>query len=400
MHILFVTDYLPYPPTSGDRIRVLNIAKRVAKMHDISIAAPVRNLVEAQGIEATREICRRVEVADLPRKHPMRHIPGLVRFSFQGKPLELHFLYSKELESKITDILVSENVDIIHFEHSRMAHYVSAIPKNSTVKTVLTFHNIAYQQFDTIYKVIHAPIPKFRAWLFSRQMYRWEPHCIETLDRCITVSKNDRQLLLNGKNGEVIDVVPNGVDTKINQPLAREDLQPTLLLIGLMSYAPYADSALYFCEKILPIVKEKVRNLRVFIVGSNPPEKVKQIHGDGIIVTGFVPEVAPYYRQSTISIVPLRAGGGTRLKILESMAYGRPVVSTSLGCEGLEVKDMEHLLVADTPKKFAENIIYLLEDHALYEKITADARRLVEKQYDWDMIAQKMLSIYDELVTK
>lgn len=396
-HILFVTDYFPYPPVSGDRIRVYHLARRLAQTYRVSIAAPVRTPEEAESVEAMYEFCEHVLSASLIRRHPLLHLPGLARTALARQPLELHFLTSNDLIRKIRALLESDPVDILQFEHSRMAHYADPVSSPAGPRKVLTFHNVAYQQFETIYRITRPPVAKFRAWLFSRQMRTWEAHCVRAFDRCVTVSENDRQLLLDVSPGARIDVAPNGVDTHANQPISRAGGPPTLLMIGLMSYAPYTDSAIYFCEEILPILRKRVGAVRVFIVGSEPPLKVRSLEGDGVCVTGRVPEVRPYYQQSTVSVVPLRAGGGTRLKILEAMALGRPVVSTSLGCEGLKVEDGEHLLIADDPGSFASQIERLLTDPSLYNRIVTRARSLVESQYDWDIIAAQMLKIYDEL---
>jgi polysaccharide biosynthesis protein PslH len=176
-----------------------------------------------------------------------------------------------------------------------------------------------------------------------------------------------------------------------------DSLSPALLFVGNLSYPPSADAALYFCKEILPQVCSLLEGVETWIVGANPIPELLQLDGKFIHVTGQVPDVTPYYRRSSVCVVPVRAGGGTRLKILEAMALGRPVVSTTVGSEGLAVVDGEHLLVADSPKVFAEQIVHLLTDQTLYERITANARRLVVTQYDWDAIAARLLQIYDEL---
>jgi glycosyltransferase involved in cell wall biosynthesis len=135
-------------------------------------------------------------------------------------------------------------------------------------------------------------------------------------------------------------------------------------------------------------------------VGTDPLPDVLQLAGDGVHVTGYVKDVLPYYEQTAVSIVPLRAGGGTRLKILESMALGRPVVSTSIGCEGLDVIDGRHLLIADDPKSFADKTVRLLTDSVLFQHIATEARQLVVNRYDWDIIAHQLMDIYSELVQR
>jgi glycosyltransferase involved in cell wall biosynthesis len=137
--------------------------------------------------------------------------------------------------------------------------------------------------------------------------------------------------------------------------------------------------------------------IEVWIVGRDPLPEVKRLNGNGVNVTGQVKDVLPYYKRTTVCIVPLRAGGGTRLKILEAMALGRPVISTTIGCEGLDVEDGQHLLIADTPKKFAEKTVRLLTDRTLHHKIRTNARQLVETRYDWDSIAGQLMHIYEEI---
>ena len=138
--------------------------------------------------------------------------------------------------------------------------------------------------------------------------------------------------------------------------------------------------------------------VQVWIVGVDPPQEVFRLTGNGVHVTGRVEDVIPYYSRSTVSIVPLRAGGGTRLKILEAMALGRPVVSTSIGCEGLDVVDGQHLLIADDPQQFADKTVRLLTDSTLYKRIAAEAREFVVTRHDRDVIAGQLLDVYTKVM--
>ena len=228
-------------------------------------------------------------------------------------------------------------------------------------------------------------------------MHQWEPRYAERFDRCTTVSEIDRQLLLKANPRLRVDVIPNGVDIQKYQPLPAENASPTLLFIGNMGYPPCVDAVLYFCREIFPLIRRKIGAAELWIVGRDPRPEVLQLNGDGVHVTGRVDDVIPYYRQSAVCVVPLRAGGGTRLKILEAMALGRPVVSTTIGCEGLDVVDGEHLLIADTPEQFAEKTVRLLTDRQLYQHIAANGRQLVEDRYDWDKIAGRLMDVYAEI---
>jgi glycosyltransferase involved in cell wall biosynthesis len=230
----------------------------------------------------------------------------------------------------------------------------------------------------------------------------WEPRYAERFDRCTTVSEVDQRLLMNANPRLHVDVIPNGVDIEKYQPLPspRENVSASLMFIGNMGYPPCADAALYFCSEIFPLIRQAINAAELWIVGRDPGTEVLQLNSGNIHVTGRVDDVVSYYRQSPICVVPLRAGGGTRLKILEAMALGRPVVSTTIGCEGLNVIDGEHLLIADTPEQFAEKTVLLLSDRQLYQHISANGRQLVETCYSWDKIAERLMEVYTEMVAE
>ena len=167
-----------------------------------------------------------------------------------------------------------------------------------------------------------------------------------------------------------------------------------------MDYQPNVDAVLYFTKEIFPIIKRQTKNAKLFIVGSNPTKKIKQLElekNKNIIITDYVDDVQPFYEQCAISVVPLRAGSGTRLKILESMAFGRPVISTSIGCEGLHVCNNENIIISDKPEKFAMKTIELLQNVNFREKISKNGRNLVEHNYSWESIAKKQIQIYEKL---
>jgi glycosyltransferase involved in cell wall biosynthesis len=325
------------------------------------------------------------------------HLPGLLRFALTGKPLELKFLYSKELVRKIKQLVSSVDFDIVQIEPSRMAFYLETLPSGARYKCILVFHNVTSNQYDRIFQIEPMSVGKMRTRLYSWMMQSWEPRYAEQFDRCIAMSEADRYLLTTANSRLKVDVIPNGVDAQMYQPLSFDGTQPALLFIGTMSYQPCIDAALYFVAEILPHITRAVPNVETWIVGRDPSPQVVQLNGNGVHVTGRVDDVRPYYSRSTVCVVPLRAGGGTRLKILEAMALGRPVVSTTIGCEGLDVVDGEHLLIADNPEQFAEKIIHLLKDKAFYQSIVLNARQLVVDKYDWDVIAEQLLDLYDKM---
>ena len=188
----------------------------------------------------------------------------------------------------------------------------------------------------------------------------------------------------------------NGVDTVKFQPLPPVH-DPVLLFIGALDYLPNQDAANYLCREIFPLLKKSFQSVKILLVGRKPSHEMLSLASEAIEVWGDVPEVEPYYRQASIAVVPLRAGSGSRLKILEAMALGRPVVSTRKGAEGLDIQAGKDFLAADDPAAFAASIAMLLNDPGLYRNGSLQARKTVEEKYDWSASARKMLAIYNKV---
>ncbi len=398
MRILMIANYLPYPQTSGGRIRIYNLLHRVACRHEVSLAAFLESAGDVEGIAHLQQFCAKVETANFSQRSRLAKVPGLLRYALEGKPPELMLLHSEELKCKIDQLCSTMDFDIVQIE-SVMGLYLDKLPRGKRFKSVEMFQNFTSQQFERVSNVEQRWDRKLRTRINALTMGYWEPRYASKFDRCTVVSEMDRQLLQRSNPHLKVDVIPNGVDVEKYQPLPlpSEKAIPALLFIGHMGYPPCVDAVLYFCSEVLPLIRQRVANAELWIVGRDPrPEVIALDHGD-VHVTGQVDEVIPYYQRCPICVVPLRAGGGTRLKILEAMALGRPVVSTSIGCEGLNVIDGKHLLIADTPAQFAEKTIRLLQDRQLYHHLVINGRELVESCYGWDQIANKLMTVYDEM---
>ena len=399
MRILMIANYLPYPQVSGGRIRVYNLLRQVANRHEVSLAAFIESPEDVEGVSHLRQFCARVETADLDRRSRMAKAPGMLRYALEGKPPDLMLLHSEDLVRKIDDLLATTDFDIVQME-SVMGLYLGALPRARTCKTIMMFQNFASQQFERMSLVEDSWDRKLRARINQVAMGRWEPRYAERFDRCTTVSELDQRLLREANPRLQVDVIPNGVDLEKYQPLPPPpgDAPPSLMFIGSMAYPPCVDAVLHFWRESFPLIRREIDPLEFWVVGADPHQAVRDLDGNGVHVTGRVADVIPFYRQSAVCVVPLRAGGGTRLKILEAMALGRPVVSTSIGCEGLDVVDGQHLFIADTPDQFAEKTVRLLRDRQTYQQMAANARRLVETRYGWDKIGERLVNVYQDVI--
>jgi sugar transferase (PEP-CTERM/EpsH1 system associated) len=399
MRILMITNYVPYPEISGGKIRTYNLLRRVAGRHEVSLAALTGSPEDADAIHHLRQFCHSIETASMDRRSRLAKAPGMLRYALEGKPPELKLQHSQELVEKIANLCSIIDFDIVQID-VHMALYLEALPPTRSYKSLEMFHNVTAHQLPRISQVERRADTRLRTRLNGIVMGRWEPRYAEKFDRCTTVSELDRELLLNANPRLHVDVIPNGVDTEKYQllPWPPASAPPCVMFIGNMNYPPCIDAVIYFCREILPRIHEVIKPIEFRIVGSNPHPDVQALTGNGVHVTGTVEDVLPHYQATAVCVVPLRAGGGTRLKILEAMALGRPVVSTAIGCEGLDVIHGEHLLIAETPEQFAANTVRLLKDPELSHYLCRNARKLVETRYGWDRIAQRLLDIYEEMV--
>lgn len=398
MRILNITNRIPYPLVSGAPLRSYNLLRRFARDHDVYLAA--FSGTDEQQEEAPRllEFCRRVVTV---RSRPQKILPlfwKLMKWPLQGGPTELRLSFSDELAKGIQNLIAEIDFDVIQIEHGSMGLYLETLPSNLRKRTAWILHDIDFDKFKRISRIERKVDKKLRAWIHSTMMRRWQPHFAQLFGLCVTMSEADRRLLITANKRLRVEVSPNGVDTHLYQPIPEETKKQAILFIGNMGYQPNIDAATYFCKQILPIIRKKIADVEFWIVGIDPGESVKKLGGNGVFVTGGVPDVTPYYRRSKVCVVPLRAGSGTRLKILEAMAIGRPVVSTSIGAEGLDVADGKQIIIANDSMGFAEKTIELLRNHALRTSLVAEARKHVVASYDWDVIAARLLTAFKGII--
>jgi glycosyltransferase involved in cell wall biosynthesis len=218
----------------------------------------------------------------------------------------------------------------------------------------------------------------------------YEKNTCQKFDQIWVTSPEDLNKFTQWVPAGKIKVVPNGVDLNFFQGKSGEEGKKRLIFLGLMSYFPNIEAVLFFTNEIFPLIKRKIPEIDFFIIGPGlDDEKGKQLKSEGIKIIGPVKDVRKFLSPSSIMVVPLKKGGGTRLKILESFALECPVVSTSIGCEGLAVQHNKHLLIADTPTEFAQAVVRLVKNEKLRHQITREAKKLVEIQYSWSLIGER-----------
>ncbi len=392
MHILWLKSDLLLPLDKGGRLRTWHLLRRLAEHHDItylSFADPGQER-DAAGM---REVARRVVTvarAD-PAKGSLRFYMDAARYLADPLPYAVAKYRSAAYTDRLQALLRGHAFDLVVCDFLVPAvNLPGALPCPAVVFT----HNVEAEIWRR-----HAET-KTRAaarWLYRMQherMLRFEGDVLARFDGILTVSDADRDTfarLYPRAAAKPTWVVRTGVDTTYFAPArVRPADPPQLVFTGSMDWLPNEDAMTYFCRDILPLVREHEPRVRLSIVGRAPTPAVCALAGDAVEVTGRVDDVRPYLERAAVCVVPLRIGGGTRLKIFEAMAMAKAVVSTTVGAEGLPVVDGRHALIADAPGAFADAILSLLRDASRRAAIERAARALVVGHYDWSAVAGEL----------
>jgi glycosyltransferase involved in cell wall biosynthesis len=273
-------------------------------------------------------------------------------------------------------------------------------PGRLIVPSVLFQHNVESEIWRRHAATAGNPARKLMYQMEFRKMLRYEQVAVRKFHHVIAVSENDRALMTHWVDPDRVSVVPTGVDLGQYRPDPEgKEPGPVVSFVGAMDWEPNVDGVEYFCREIWPAIRAEMPEARFRIVGRNPDRRVQKWASDSIEVTGRVPSVVEYLRQSAVVVVPLRIGGGTRLKIYEAMATAKAVVSTTVGAEGLEVRHGRDIMLADDSQSFAHAVIMLLKDRELrcrYEKAAAETAA----RYDWPAIGERFSGMLRSVVEK
>jgi polysaccharide biosynthesis protein PslH len=399
--VLFVTEPLPYPVRSGGVLRVASLIKALAKYPDYEVHV-LGFQPEAYQDGQLAKAHASMQGVQLHLYRVNREKVGLVRslnFITTGNPAQL----SLNIKHALADLHRQHHFDVIQFERTNVGFYVDAVPLTPKHPLlVLDCHDVMTIWWKRVFE--HETSLSKRAKALSRfaGFKFWEPRLLRRFGLVLACSADDAKHLHRLSPGSRIQVVPNGVDCQIYEPLpfvkANDQKQTYILFVGNFSYQPNRQAAKFMAEEIMPHVVRLLpeHQPKLLLVGGSPTPDVEALpkRYSWVELKTDVPEIVPYYQMSSLVVAPIQFGTGTRLKILEAMALGRAIVTTKLGCEGIPLIDGETALIADAPLEFAQKVARLIREPQTAEKLAHNARSLVEKQFDWDKIGQTLLECY------
>ena len=400
MHILWIKTELLHPVDKGGKIRTYNMLKELKRNNRITYLTLDDGVASASERSSASEYAH--EVVCVPFQPRQKFTPGfygeLLVNLFSSLPYAIRKYQSAQLRRQISDR--AKSVDLVVCDFLAPA---ANVPRNLACPTVLFQHNVEAVIWKRHYEVQSNFLKK--AYLFTQwlKMRGFERRMCRQFDAVVAVSKEDCEQMHNDYGIEAVFEVPTGVDTNFFRPGGKEKTaEHNIVFTGSMDWLPNEDAINYFTGEILPRIKQKIPDVTLTVVGRNPyPSLLELAKKDpAVVVTGRVDDVRPYMERAAAYVVPLRIGGGTRLKIYEAMAMEKAIVSTTIGAEGLPVENGTELVLADAAEDFATAVVKVLADQAFASELGAKAAATVRQNFGWQQVAERFAAICEQVAPK
>ncbi len=387
MKILIVSSYLPYPLFSGGQIRLYNLIKNLSEKHSITLVCEKRDYQTTKDIGEVSKICDEVYTVDRKKQWTPKNI---LRTGFSLDPFLITGHRNLEMKKIISKLINEEVFDLIHVE----TFYVMQNLPRTNLPVVLAEHNIEYKVYEKFVKkslIIGRPL----LYLDILKLKRAEKAYWKKATKLIAVSKVEAEEMKRD-----VDIIPNGVDTQKfkMKKIIKDKTHKKVLFIGDFKWIQNRDSIVYIIKNIWPKILKNNPNTSLWVVGKKIPDSIKAI-GDLSVVfdENASNKTENIFQEADILLAPIRVGGGTNFKILEAMSTGTPVITTALGNEGIKATENEEIIICDKPEEFSNKASLLLSDEYLYEKISRNSRKFIEKNFDWKNISEKLDKVYESL---
>lgn len=400
MRILLLTPQRPYPPHQGTTLRNFNLIKELAKRHQVCVLSFLDPDQDPDKPGPLPRLCEWLETVPVPQRSTAVRLRQLL---LTTRPDMSWRLWSPHFADLLRHRLSQESFDVVQIEGIEMAPYlpvVQAVQPRPLV--VYDAHNAEWILQERAFLADLKSPARWPAavysWIQRHRLRRYEARLLEQVDHTIAMSAPDMVALRDVNPRAAITVIPNGVDLEAYSNFRGQPIHYDLVFTGKMDFRPNVDAMLWFGRHVLPLIQAERPGVTVAIVGRRPHPRLDVLRQlPGVTITGYVPDVRPYIAGATVYIAPLRVGGGTRLKLLEAMTMGKPIVSTTVGAEGFPVVNGQELLLADTPEAFARAVLDLLDNPTRRLQLGRAGQAFARANYGWDSLIPHMEKIYAEL---
>lgn len=388
MNILYVCHRFPYPPKRGGKIRPFNMIRHLtAQGHQVTVCSLVRSPQEAEEGRGIAAHCAAFEMGAV--REPVqfaRMVANLPRLT----PSSMGYFYSADLQRRIRELLSSQHFDLIFVHCSSVAQYVEHV---QGIPKILDFGDMDSQKW--LEYANYKPWPLSWGYTLEGTKVLWaEKRLARKFDLCTATTRAERETLDGYGTGALTDWFPNGVDAQFFAPMHEPYDADTISFIGRMDYYPNQECMQRFCDQVWPLLQVRRPNMKLLIVGADPSPEMRRLgERPGVTVTGSVPDVRPFVRRSAAMVAPLAIARGTQNKILEAMAMGVPVITSSIAAGGVDAVPGEHLRVADSPEQLANAVLEVVQDPLERQRLSVNGRQRVLSNHDWAQSMKRMDAI-------
>lgn len=394
MRILMLTPYLPYPLHSGGQIRTYNLLKQLTGKHEVTLFALIKDESEKQYITELEKYCKKVRVFKRS-KHPFT-LSNILRTAVSSYPFLVIRNYVSEVRDAVQEELENNTYDVIHAETFYMMPHLPP----THIPTLLVEQTIEYLGYESYAEKV-SPLIRPILKIDIKKIKKWERFFWQYCDQLVVMSEDDKRFIAGEiGNQKKIEVVENGVDTAwFAEKKRHEPEQPTLLSVGTFKWLPNIEAVTFLVEKVWPLVKKKIPNCKLWIVGASPTDEILTFSrsDSSITVTGNIPDIRDAFTQSHVLAAPVFSGKGTRYKILEALATETPVVATETAVEGLGVENKVHVSLSNTAEEMASGVVQLLRSETLRKTLASNGKKYVTDHFDWKLISHKLDIIYQRI---
>ena len=396
MKILQISPQVPYPLDSGGRLGIYGITKSLAEQgHEITLVTYVKDIPSELNIIELKKICEPIFI----KWDTENNLTGVLLNLFSSIPYNISKYYSKNLERFLKDFFRKYTVDIVHIDHLHMAWAIDIIKQITKVPVVLREHNLEMKIMKRFAETESNIFLRYFAAIQYKKFQHYEPKQCRKFDSCIMITKEDEDALVKLSSDIRTNVIPVGVDDKLFKFNNINVMPYTLFHIGSLDWQPNYDGLVWFLSEIFPEIINHFPNTKLYIYskGIEKLEISKEISRN-IMICGYVKDIQQEIMDKHVLIVPLRIGSGMRVKIIEMLAIGKIVVSTSIGKEGIDVENGKHILIADDRKEFIKIIKDIFENRVDSKNIIINARNTMKEKYSWEKISNEFEKIYLDII--
>lgn len=397
MHILFICNKSPWPPGEGGPIAMNNLITGLADAgHKVKVLAVNTNKYSVDPDKIPEEYKNRTGIELIYIDLSIKLVPAFLNL-FTGKSYHVERFISEDFEKKLTEMLEHNEFDVIQIETLYMTPYLETIRKHSNAKVFLRAHNIEHMIWQRITESTGNPLKKAYLRHLTRTLKRYELESLDKYDGIIPISEVDTTYFRQ-QTTTPVKTISFGIDPDRMEMKEKDNPEQALFHIGSMNWMPNIEGVRWFIKEVWPLIAEALPDLKIYLAGRGMPEWAYQLNLQNVEVVGEVPDAYTFIRSKAISIAPLFSGSGIRIKIIESMALGRAVISTTIGAEGIHYTDGENILIADDKQQFFEAVKTLYEDVEKTREIGKKARQLILEQHNNKLLIRQMIDFYREVI--